>query len=571
MNTYLAGLAREGLLVPGAVENGAEKAFSESPRPHAALVVHQYAEEVRLLEHLSRQFDLPIISLKKISIDPAVIKLLPEEFVKKAECLPLEILPGGKLALALFDPADQGTQEEAAFLAGRPVKAKLCQRSELLEAIEHFYDVTMESMLEGMNEESAGDNSEEYHIHDLEEQASEPTLINLVNLIISKAIEDGVSDIHIEPYEKEMKVKYRVDGILQEIPPPPRRLQPAIVSRIKIMAGLDIAKRHIPQDGFIRINVQKQQVDIRVATVPTIFGEGVVMRLLNKSAILLSIEQLGFSPSLLHRFEPMLTKSYGMNLVTGPTGSGKTTTLYAVLNRIFTPEKKIITIEDPVEYQLTGVNQIPVRPQRGVTFASGLRSVLRLDPDILLVGEIRDVDTAEIAIRSALTGHLIFSTLHTNDSASAITRLMDMGVEPFLIASSLLSVLAQRLVRKVCPHCATPYDPPAQLLSQLDKTPADCEGAKFVHANACEHCAQRGYQGRLGLFELLTINDELRQMIVNREASVAIKNAALKEMKTMREDGWEKLVAGVTTFEEVLRVTQRDYAENGIDVEILDE
>lgn len=546
-----AGAKKHGKAVAAAIQESATVASAE------LLVVY------------SQAFHMPLISMKSIPADPAVLKSLPAELAQKHRCVPVA-REGDALTVAISDPSNWRAQEEIAFVTGCSVKFVLISEMEVMEALEKYDDASVQKMLKDLSDEvEDGGAQTEFFIHDLQEKASEPTLINLVNLIISEAIQQGASDIHIEPFELEMKVKYRVDGILQEMPPPPKNLQPAIVSRIKIMAGMDIAKRHIPQDGYIRINLAKAQVDIRVATVPTIFGEGVVMRLLNKNAILISMEELGFGPKAFARFAPLLERTYGIILVCGPTGSGKTTTLYAVLNKIFTPEKKIITIEDPVEYQLTGVNQIPVRPGRGVTFATGLRSVLRLDPDILLVGEIRDVETAEIAIRSALTGHLIFSTLHTNDAASAVTRLMDMGVEPYLIASALQGILGQRLIRKVCKRCRDPFTPSDAELAQFEKKRADAEGGTFYHAAGCEHCKGRGYSGRMGIFELLLMSEELRQMVINREGSHTIKAAAMKSMTTMREDGWEKIKAGETTFEEVLRQTQREQAAD--DVAALDE
>jgi len=445
------------------------------------------------------------------------------------------------------------------------VRLVLGKESEILHAIERHYDTTVAKILQDLQaDDDEGEKGEEYFIHDLQEKASEPTLINLVNLIISQAIQDGASDIHIEPFEREMKVKYRIDGILHEIAPPPKNLQPAIVSRIKIMAGMDIAKRHVPQDGHIRINLTEAQVDIRVATIPTIFGESVVLRLLNKSTTHLSLEEIGFGVDTFRRFNLLLERAYGIVLVCGPTGCGKTTTLYGALSRIYTSEKKIITIEDPVEYQLDGVNQIPVRETRGVSFASGLRAILRQDPDILMVGEIRDLETAEIAIRGALTGHLIFSTLHTNDAASAITRLLDMGVEPYLIASSLQGVLAQRLVRRLCDCCRVPVRPDPMIVAQFDKTAQDVEGVMFYEAVGCEVCKGRGYSGRIAVAELLLMNAELQRAILSQESSQAIKSLALGTMQTMREDGWNKVCRGITSVDDILRQSQRDDIESEV-------
>lgn len=518
--------------------------------------------EPALLEALGGILGVPVEHVAGRIIPPEAARSLAKELIQKHRVLPLS-RNGNTLTIATGVPFSREALEEVRFASGLKLHLVLAPSAEIHQMIEENFDVTVEQILEGLSQEAEGNaGQDQFFIHDLEQKASEPTLINLVNLIISEAIDEGASDIHVEPFEREMRVKYRIDGILQEMPPPPNHLQPAIVSRIKIMAGMDIAKRHIPQDGYIRINLNHAQVDIRVATVPTIFGEGVVMRLLNKSAILIGLEELGLGDSTFRRLEPLLLRNYGIELVCGPTGSGKTTTLYAVLNHIFTPEKKIITIEDPVEYQLDGINQIPVRPGRGVTFSTGLRSILRLDPDILLVGEIRDKETAEIAIRSALTGHLIFSTLHTNDAASAVTRLLDMGIEPYLIASSLQCALAQRLVRKLCHHCRAPFNPSNELLAQFEHSRGEAVDADFYRASGCAACKNRGYIGRIGIFELLELDENLQNMIIRSENSHAIKDAARASMTTMREDGWNKVCRGITTFEEVLRTTQRDQGDS---------
>jgi type II secretory ATPase GspE/PulE/Tfp pilus assembly ATPase PilB-like protein len=345
--------------------------------------------------------------------------------------------------------------------------------------------------------------------------------------------------------------------VLHEVPPPPKHLQPAIVSRIKIMAGMDIAERYVPQDGHIRINLPEARVDIRVSTVPTVHGESVVMRLLNKSAMLIGLEDLGLTSHTYQDFLRLIRHPYGIAMVCGPTGSGKTTTLYAGLTRIYTSEKKIITIEDPVEYELDGINQIPVRPKRGLTFANGLRHIVRQDPDIIMVGEVRDVETAEIAIRAALTGHLVFSTLHTNDASGAVTRLIDMGVEPFLVASSIQGILAQRLVRKLCGHCREPYRPERTALMDFDINGLPVP-EQIYRPKACEDCRHRGYLGRTGVFELLEINERIHELILRRASTAEIRNEALETMQTMRQDGWEKICRGVTSIEEVLQATQHE-------------
>lgn len=523
-------------------------------------------KEEQLLDILSSQLGLSVISLNGDEIAPHILAAVPAEIAQKYKCIPVA-RENGSLTLAISNPTDSPVLAEVSFLANCHITPVLCSEEEILRAIERNYNVTVEKMLAGLTSQQEGEGeSEEYFIHDLQERAKEPTLVNLVNLIISQAVENGATDIHVEPFEREMKIKYRIDGILHEMPPPPKNLQASIVSRLKIMAGMDIAKRHIPQDGHIRINLQKFHVDIRIATIPTIFGEGVVMRLFKKDALDLRLVDLGLASDTLRRFEILLTRAYGIILVCGPTGSGKTTTLYAALNKLYTPEKKIITLEDPVEYQLNGINQIPIRPARGLTFASGLRAIVRQDPDILMVGEIRDTETVEIAVRSALTGHLIFSTLHTNDAPSAITRLLDMGVEPYLIASSLQGVLAQRLVRKLCPNCREETRPGSAMLAQFGKTERDIVGVKIYAAAGCEMCHGRGYMGRIGIFELLLMNEELQKQILSHGSSQTIRKVASGLMTTMREDGWQKIRQGMTTIEEVLRHTQRDQVEeeNGI-------
>ncbi len=532
------------------------------PLDQCLLELNHLSEET-LLKALSHHFNLPWQRLNGTQVAQDVLSCVPLEIVQEHTCMPIG-QENGFLTLALSDPTETDAIQEVQFSTGYQVRPVLCSRRELLKTIEKSYDITVERLLAGMapGDDDFDSPTEEYFIHDLEEKAAEPTLINLVNLIISQGIQEGASDIHIEPFEREVKVKYRIDGILQETAPPPKHLQAAISSRIKIMAGMDIAKRHEPQDGHIRINLPNAQVDIRVSSLPTVFGESIVMRLLNKSATRVSLEELGFSPDNYNRYTQLLDRSYGIILVTGPTGSGKSTTLYATLNKIYTPEKKIITIEDPVEYQMDGINQIPVREARGMTFASGLRAILRQDPDILMVGEIRDLETAEIAIRGALTGHLIFSTLHTNDAASAVTRLIDMGVEPFLIASSLQGVVAQRLVRRLCPACKEPFTPDSSLLNQFGKTEKDVEGITFYKAVGCEACRNRGYSGRIAVSELLLMNDDLQRAVLNRESSITIKNIARSRMCTMRESGWEKICKGIASFDDVLRTTQLDGFED---------
>jgi type II secretory ATPase GspE/PulE/Tfp pilus assembly ATPase PilB-like protein len=399
-------------------------------------------------------------------------------------------------------------------------------------------------------------NNGDYSPAKLHELAREPSLVNLVNLIILEAIEARASDIHIEPFEHQVKIKYRIDGMLMEKAPSSKRLQAAIISRIKIMADMNIAERFVPQDGHIEFNGKQGRVDIRVSTVPTVFGESIELRLLDRTASLIGLEELGMNTQSLEGFNQCLRKTHGIVLVTGPTGCGKTTTLYAALNKIYSPAVKMITIEDPVEYQLEGINQMPVNPKRGLTFATGLRHILRQDPDIIMVGEIRDRETANIAIRAALTGHLVFSTLHTNDAPGAVTRLIDMGVEPFLLASSLEAVLAQRLVRKICTNCKKPYKPDENLLRTLNGSMDIKSYTEFYHGVGCNECMQSGMKGRTGIFEMLRITATLRDLIAARPTTEQIIKAAPADHISMEHDGIGKVLKGITTPEEVMRVAK---------------
>jgi general secretion pathway protein E len=396
---------------------------------------------------------------------------------------------------------------------------------------------------------------DEEDVNHLRDLASEAPVIRFVNLLISRAVEQRASDIHIEPFENELKVRYRIDGVLHDVEAPARRLQAAIVSRIKIMAKLNIAERRLPQDGRIKLRLMGREIDLRVSTLPTLYGESVVLRILDRSSIVVNLDSLGFPADTLKQFEKLITKPYGMILVTGPTGSGKTTTLYGALDKINSPDKKIITIEDPVEYQLFGVNQIHVKPAIGLTFASGLRSIVRQDPDVIMVGEIRDPETAEIAIQSALTGHLVFSTLHTNDASGAVARLLEMNVENYLLASSLLGVLAQRLVRRVCPKCKEPAEMPPELWREIGGS--EGEPVRAVIGRGCEECAHTGYRGRAGIYEFLPVTDQIKAHILERASAGTIKDTAVKQgMRTLRDDGWRSVRTGTTTVAEVVRVTQ---------------
>ncbi len=521
-----------------------------------------YITEAQLIEALALQVGIERMDLTALTLEPGVLSLVPASVVTKYNILPLW-REDGRIGLAMANPFDMKAVEDIRLVTGMSIQRYYGNPVELERTVLKFYGSNVARMLENLapaeshsNGFSSGNGNGDYSPAKLHELAREPSLVNLVNIILLEAIDARASDVHIEPFEHQLKIKYRIDGLLIEKAPSPKRLHAAIVSRIKIMANMNIAERFIPQDGHIEFPGSKGKVDIRVSTVPTIYGESVTMRLLDKSIALMNLEELGMNKQSLHAFSHCLTKAHGIVLVTGPTGSGKTTTLYAALNKIYSSTLKIITIEDPVEYQLEGVIQMPVNPKRGLTFATGLRHILRQDPDIIMVGEIRDRETADISIRAAMTGHLVFSTLHTNDAPGAITRLIDMGVEPFLLASSLEAVLAQRLVRRICPACKQPYQPNPSLIQSLNNSISIDPAAPLYHGVGCEDCMRTGMRGRTGIYELLRITDSLRQVIVTRPTVEDILKKSPADHVSMRHDGIAKILQGITTVEEVLRVTQ---------------
>ncbi len=493
------------------------------------------------------------------NVSPEAIRALPQEFVKRHRVLPLTI-QNGVLHIVTAEPGNQRLIDDIRLISGLEVSETQASNEEILEKIAECHQLTVQQMVENFDPEQASgvDNKS---LHDIEVMANEPTVINLVNVILSTAIRERASDIHIVPFEQSIQLSYRIDGLLQEKQPPPRNLHAGLISRIKIMADINIAERYLPQDGHIQIHHRGVRVDIRVGTMPTIHGESMVLRLLEKTSKLLTPEELGLDPERSALLKRLVGKPHCLFLTTGPTGSGKTTTLYSILSSIYTPEKKLITIEDPVEYELAGVAQIPVRPARGFTFGSGLRAILRQDPDVIMVGEIRDAETAEIAIRAALTGHQVFSTLHTNDAAGAVTRLLDMGIEAFLISSSLEGVLAQRLVRRICSHCSEPWIPPEATRERLGFLgPAALDGV-YYQGRGCEECRGTGYKGRVGIFELLVITPALRELILQRRSSAEIKSTARGSMITLHQDALRKALAGVTTLDEILRVAAAETIE----------
>ncbi len=499
---------------------------------------------------------------------PEAVALIEPEVAVRLRVVPLRI-DGDHLVAAMIDPLDIAAVDELATLSGYPVTRLGLEPKPFGDLMRAHYGTTAARMAESLGGTTDGADTESEHnldaieADDIHRMAEQPTLINLVNLLLLEAIQQRASDVHIEPFENELKVKFRIDGVLLVQQPPPKHLQPALIGRVKIMAGMNIAERYVPQDGHISLRFEGRKVDLRVSTVPTLYGESVVMRILDKSALRLDFDSLGMSPELQRQIDRLIAKPHGLVLVTGPTGSGKTTTLYAALSKLYDPRKKIITIEDPVEYELSGINQIPVNPKRGLSFASGLRSILRQDPDIIFVGEIRDGETAEIAIRSALTGHLIFSTLHTNDAASSIGRLIDMGVEPYLAASVLEGALAQRLGRRVCRHCAVQVPIPDDVLPRLSPAEQAVFSGKVWRGEGCRKCNNSGYHGRLGFFELIRINPALRRAISENRSAAELAALVDPSYRTMRTHGLQKAAAGMTTIEEVLRATQ-DTDEQGV-------
>ena len=491
--------------------------------------------------------------------EPVVVDRIPVAFMKASVFLPLSVTDFC-LDIAIANPDDFETIDALALASGLKVRVRRGRAEDILEAVERLYGAGSQS-IETIIEEAEQDIGQplsqvEENAEQLRDMASEAPIIRLVNRLVLNAVESRASDIHFEPYENEFKVRYRIDGVLNDVESPPKRFQAAIISRVKIMAKLDISERRLPQDGRIKLKIANKEIDFRVSSIPTLFGESLVMRILDREALVLDLDRLGFPERLLERYLKLIYQPHGMVLVTGPTGSGKTSTLYATLSLINSPENKIITLEDPVEYQLKGINQIQVNPKIGLTFASGLRSIVRQDPDVILVGEIRDRETAETAVQSALTGHLLFSTLHTNDSAGAITRLLDMGVESFLLSSTLLGVLAQRLVRVICPHCKIKVPLEADHWKAMGLLAADSGSTTVYKGQGCEVCRHTGFLGRTAIFEYLPVNDVIRTEINTRASAEKIRRAAMAQgMVTLRQDGWEKVRRGVTTISEVLRVT----------------
>jgi general secretion pathway protein E/type IV pilus assembly protein PilB len=550
-------LVKKGRITADQLSTARERCKKPNDRVEKALIELGFASERDVLEAIGSQLSIPVIDLSSVEIDPQLLKLVPQKVVHRYRLFPVE-RENGTLRVATANAFDLYAFDELRMLTGMRVEPLLATEEDIARVIKQHYGVggqTIDAMV-GDDLEIVSDVDEDDK--DLIEMAQEATVVKLVNEILLEAIRDRASDVHIEPTETGLQIRYRIDGVLHttNVPPQIAQFQAAIVSRIKILSNLNIAEHRLPQDGGFKIRANNREVDLRVSIIPTVFGGAVVMRILDKTSALLGLDILGMADEALEGFNKVIAQPYGIILVTGPTGSGKTTTLYSALNAIKTDEIKILTVEDPVEYHLDGIQQVNIKPKIGLTFASGLRSFLRHDPDVILVGEIRDLETAEVAINASLTGHLVFSTLHTNDAVTANTRLLDMGVEPFLVSSSIGGVLAQRLVRKICSHCREAYDPdPARLPSDFKIQP----GEKLYRGPGCRECRHSGYKGRFGIFELLQMNDEMRELVVHRSSLGKMMEVAKRGgLKPMREDGFAKVLRGETTIEEIVRVTKTE-------------
>lgn len=517
------------------------------------LVEDGVISQLDLTRALAEKFGVSFLDLTATRFDGAATAYIDEKLARRYAAVPVRFLDDNTLLVAMVDPQNLPAQEDLAIITGYPIQPAIASEEDVFGAIARIY--------RGKAEIGESDDVDVYDedesVTDIREATAEAPIVKLVNSVIAQSVDDSASDIHFEPQAKELVVRFRIDGVLHEIMSIPRRMQSGVISRLKIMAELDIAERRVPQDGRIGLNVGGKAIDMRVASLPTVYGEKIVMRLLDKSNVMLDLEDLGFSAKALKRFRKSFTKPYGAILVTGPTGSGKSTTLYAALNILNSTEKNIITVEDPVEYRLQGINQVQVNTRAGMTFAAGLRSILRCDPDIVMIGEIRDRETALIAIESALTGHLVLSTLHTNDAPGALSRLTEMGIEPFLTSSAVDCVLAQRLARRLCSQCKEPYTATREMLRKNDFPPEICDRDDVVlhHAKGCSRCNNTGYKGRLGLYEVMIVSEAIRRLTVERKSADEIGRVAAAEgMKSLREDGIDKVLKGLTSVEEIARV-----------------
>jgi type IV pilus assembly protein PilB len=560
-------LVKEKVITPEQLSQASKVQKETNCRLGSALVKLGFLSDEDVTNFLSRQYGVPAINLSYFEIDSAVVKLIPFETAKRYQILPLSRV-GASLTIAMVDPTNVFAMDDIKFMTGFNIEPVVASESSINEGIEKAYGTNnqeeLETVMQSMTDLDADvelqSEEQEMELADLERAADEAPIVKLVNLVLTDAVKRGASDIHMEPYEKEFRVRFRIDGVLQSIMTPPLKLKDAITSRVKIMSKLDISEKRLPQDGRIMLKMaiggKKKQLDFRVSTLPTLWGEKIVMRLLDKENLRLDMTKLGFEPESLVKFEKAILKPYGMVLVTGPTGSGKTNTLYSSIARLNQPDTNIMTAEDPVEFQLQGVNQVQMKEQIGLNFAAALRAFLRQDPNIILVGEIRDFETAEIAIKAALTGHLVLSTLHTNGAPETITRLMNMGIEPFLVATSVHLICAQRLVRRICKDCAEVMEVPYQTLIEEGYTPEEAKSVKIQKGKGCGTCNNTGYKGRTGLYEVMEVDEEIKELVLVGASAVELKKKAIERgMFTLRRSGLIKVAQGMTTLEEVARET----------------
>src|SRR3979490_2059512 len=561
-------LVKEKVITQEQLEQATKLQKDSHSRLASALVKLGFLSDEDVTNFLSRQYGVPAINLSYFEIDPAVVKLIPYETAKRYQILPLSRV-GASLTIAMVDPTNVFAMDDIKFMTGFNIEPVVASESSIQVGIDKAYgtakDEDLETVMQSMNELNDADvelqaEETQMELAELEKAADEAPVVKLVNLVLTDAVKRGASDIHMEPYEKEFRVRFRIDGVLQAIMNPPLKLKDAITSRLKIMAKRDISEKRLPQDGRIMLKMQiggkKKQLDFRVSTLPTLWGEKIVLRLLDKENLRLDMTKLGFEAGSLVKFEKAILKPYGMVLVTGPTGSGKTNTLYSSISRLNQPDTNIMTAEDPVEFQLGGVNQVQMKEQIGLNFAAALRSFLRQDPNIVLVGEIRDFETAEIAIKAALTGHLVLSTLHTNDAPSTISRLMNMGIEPFLVATSVNLIQAQRLIRRICKDCKKEQPTPLEALVEIGFTPEEAGKVKTFKGKGCPSCNDTGYKGRIGLYEVMEITDEIRELILIGASSLELRKKSIEDgMMRLGESGLFKIRNGTTTIEEVLRET----------------
>jgi type IV pilus assembly protein PilB len=562
-------LIKAGLLTPQKLQEALEYQKTNGGKLGLNLVKLGFVKEEDITRVLSQQYGVPAINLTKVEVDDTVVKLIPSEVAQKYLIMPVS-RTGATVTIAMVDPTNVFAMDDIKFMTGYNVEPVVASEVAIKEAIDRYYGSihalelkkVMDDLAHEENEQNLEllDEEQEVDLAKLEAATEEAPVVRLVNLILTDSIKRGASDIHIEPYEKDFRVRFRIDGVLYEIMQPPMKLRDAITSRLKIMAKLDISEKRLPQDGRIKIKMKLQgknrEMDYRVSVLPTLFGEKIVLRLLDKENLMLDMTRLGFEQESLSKFEKAIFKPYGMVLVTGPTGSGKTNTLYSSISKVNSPETNIITAEDPVEFNLHGINQVQMKEQIGLNFAAALRSFLRQDPNIILVGEIRDFETAEIAVKAALTGHLVLSTLHTNDAPSTINRLMNMGIEPYLVATSVHMICAQRLVRRLCKECKEEVGMPPQALVDIGYSADEAPKVKLYKGKGCQTCNNTGYKGRVGLYEVMEISDALREMILTGASSIELKNKATEEgMITLRGSGLRKIKAGQTTVEEVVRET----------------